>query len=586
MQFKEQQPAIESKPTPPCTRCGKPTVRRMKKNHRGFLVQSMWWCGDCVFGVDTQGPKSVGSMATANNGLISLPEQNAIWAHMANWRNGHLIVESGAGTGKSTTMVEGLARMNRHGAPIVVLSYNVHIQTEMEKKLKMRSCPDVHTKTFNGMGYKVLLNHYPEIKLRKRKLGYNVRELVGDSVKWETRQWIEKAAALAKAYYLDLGDTEKLLWALERHKFKFPATKKTRDKHVSLVWQVLDIGLKDTEGCDHDDQIYMPLRLGLTFPKYRMVLVDEFQDTNAVQWEMLKAIGRSDCRYVIVGDKNQACYGFRGADIDAMDRVELDLAMSDLGVTILPLSITLRCPQSAVRAANNIVPSLRAMPDAPWGVVGTKTKQQFIAMAKPGDLVMCRTNAPLVEYALGLMSTGVKVVIRGRDIGDGLLQLIDRLAPSSIQELAKLAKDWYTIQKADLNFLTQQEEIQAIEDKYRPLVVLMAGCPTLDALRARIEDVFSNFESDGAPRDAVVFSSIHRAKGLEALVCWVLCPELIPHEKSTEAWEIEQERHLAYIAITRAKYSKYDPNSGQTWFVDGAVPLIYGSGYIKKKDEV
>jgi DNA helicase-2/ATP-dependent DNA helicase PcrA len=570
-------------PPVPCTRCGRPTTKHVTKNHKGFIEKSMWWCDHCVFGVNTGGPKSIGTMSKPA-GLIPLPEQEAICKHMANWRNGHLIVEAGAGTGKSTTMVGGVARMSHRGTPMVVLSFNAHIEEEMRKKLNMHSCEDVHSKTFNGMGYGVLLSRYPNIKLRRRKLGWTVREVVGDTVKWETRQWVEKAVGLAKAYYLDLGDTDKLLWALERHKFKLPATKKTRDKHVSAVWRVLEMGLADTEGCDYDDQIYMPLKLGLRFPKYRMVLVDEFQDTNAVQWEMLKAIGRPDCRYMIVGDKNQACYGFRGADIEAMDRVELDLAMSDLGVTILPLSVTLRCPVSAVRAANSIVPSLRHLPDAPFGVVGTKSKAQFMAQAKPGDLVMCRTNSPLIEYALALISIGKKVVVRGRDIGDGLTQLIERLAPTSIQELADLAENWYKIQKADLNFLTQQEEIQVIEDKYRPLVVLMHGCPTLDALYARIEDVFSNFESDGAPRDAVIFASIHRAKGLEAEQVWVLCPELIPHPKSTEDWEIEQERHLAYIAITRAKFNRFDPNTGQTWFVDGTVPLIYGSKYMRNSE--
>jgi len=288
-------------------------------------------------------------------------------------------------------------------------------------------------------------------------------------------------------------------------------------------------------------------------------------------------------RVLVVGDRNQACYGFRGADINASDNIEIALRLSDKPVAIFPLSVTRRCTQAQVRAAKTLVPAIEALPYAPEGVIGTKSIEGFEAGVKPGHLVMCRVNAPMIERALALMSKGVRVVVRGRDVGKNITALIESLRPIDIRDLATVAEQWYKTQKVNLNFLTQQEEMQSLEDRYRTLVVLMAGCVSLADLNGRIEDLFMEFEADGAPKDAVVFGSIHRAKGLEAPICWILSPELIPHPKAEQAWEVEQEHNLAYIAITRSQFDLADPeNTGQTWFVNGAVPLIYGSTYLNR----
>jgi len=63
-----------------------------------------------------------------------------------------------------------------------------------------------------------------------------------------------------------------------------------------------------------------------------------------------------------------------------------------------------------------------------------------------------------------------------------------------------------------------------------------------------IEQIFSDNGKAG-----VKLSSVHRAKGLEANVVWILCPDLMPHPKAEQPWEQEQEMNLKYVAITRAK---------------------------------
>lgn len=513
-------------------------------------------------------------------------EQKAIWKYMADWRNGHLIVEAGAGVGKTYTMTQGLAKMSR-GVPIINLCFNTKIDVEMRKRLAAVGAGDVHNRTYNSMGAMVLHKAFPEIKLRKKKLFWTVSDVLGDSVKWATKLAVIKAVGLAKSYYVRIGDTERIGELCERHQVQLPKTKKVQDKLFEAVWETIKRGLEDTTGCDHDDQIYMPLMLDLPFPKYRLIGIDEAQDTNAMQWEMVERMMGPKTRVLAVGDQNQACYGFRGAGIDAIADIRkrlIELSGEDR-VRVLTLTETQRCPLAVVKAANSIVPTLRASKRASMGMVSTRSSTQMHRQIATGDLVMCRTNAPLIEQALRTMVAGKRVKVQGRDeVGRNVEALIRQLAPANMRDLLERLDEWFNVQKSGLNYLTQQQELEALQDRYQTLRILTEGLNTLQALQDRIDTLFADYTASDQPSDVVLFSSIHRAKGLEAPICWILKPELIPHPKAEQDWERQQERNLAYIAITRCKFLSRNTDayqSGRVYFVDGPVPPIYGSEYLK-----
>ena len=88
-------------------------------------------------------------------------------------------------------------------------------------------------------------------------------------------------------------------------------------------------------------------------------------------------------------------------------------------------------------------------------------------------------------------------------------------------------------------------------DQRDTIVALSDGCYSVSELESRIKKVFSD------DVEGITFSSVHKAKGLEADSVFVLKPELMPFPKAKQTWEVEQERHLQYVCWTRSKSELY-----------------------------
>ncbi|MGD0575848.1 MAG: 3'-5' exonuclease [Anaerolineales bacterium] len=120
-----------------------------------------------------------------------------------------------------------------------------------------------------------------------------------------------------------------------------------------------------------------------------------------------------------------------------------------------------------------------------------------------------------------------------------LMELYERMAEYQSKEVDRL--------------LEKGKELQAdlVRDKVDTVAAIAAGCRTPDDVAERIESIFSD-DTTG-----VVLSSVHRAKGLEADRVFILHPELIPHPKARQDWELEQEQNCLYVALTRSKSELY-----------------------------
>jgi len=159
------------------------------------------------------------------------------------------------------------------------------------------------------------------------------------------------------------------------------------------------------------------------------ILVHNCQDLNKAQIELALRSVAEGGRVIAVGDRNQSIYGFRGADIEAIPRV-----IKTLNAKTLPLSISYRCPRAVVELAQTLVPEIEAAEKAREGVVDFAAMRQALGDMETGDMVLCRTNAPLVEVAYSLIRSGQKAVMRGRDIGKGLIHIVKKMKASSIHD--------------------------------------------------------------------------------------------------------------------------------------------------------
>ena len=259
----------------------------------------------------------------------------------------------------------------------------------------------------------------------------------------------------------------------------------------------------------------------------------------------------------IVTHNCQAIMGFAGADNESFKKI-----VERINAEEMPLSICYRCPKSHIALAQAIVPQIEAAPDADDGVVEEISMAQFINMPRRGDLIICRTNAPLVGIALRLIANGIQARIRGRNIAEGLVKLIRDATKHGIggatfagavaEALERFVDHRLALLQAKKHTEAKQEMIR---DQQDCILAFMQARPTIDSVPTLCDELMALF----ADADAAVWcSSIHRSKGLEAeRVFQVRSDALRLAYGSMLAWQAEQEANLEYVAHTRAKRALY-----------------------------
>lgn len=251
-------------------------------------------------------------------------------------------------------------------------------------------------------------------------------------------------------------------------------------------------------------------------------------------------------RIIAVGDKSQAIYAFRGADSKSMNRIE-----TELKACILPLSVCYRCPKSVIKLAQNIVPDIEACDHAPEGNVYNIKDTEINGIAESGDFILCRCTAPLVSLCYEFLREGKRAYVKGRDIGQSLIAFMERLKADSFEDLTQKLNEYAaTVIPALIEQNKEQEAILA-QDKIDTLFILIEGCKDVDCVKAKIESLFSDTESNG-----ICLSTVHKAKGLEAERVFILCPEKMPHPMAKTPEAQEQEKNIKYVAFTRVKFTE------------------------------
>jgi DNA helicase II / ATP-dependent DNA helicase PcrA len=302
----------------------------------------------------------------------------------------------------------------------------------------------------------------------------------------------------------------------------------------------------DSASVDFDDLLYLAVKDGIVLPKFDMIFIDEAQDTNAIQRAIVRKIMKPGARIVAVGDPAQAIYGFRGADSNSLNKIA-----EDFNCKRLPLTVSYRCPTSVVDFAKKFVTHIEAAPGAPAGAVvnvGTLWNERDF---KANDLIVCRTTKPLVTLAFTLIRAHVPARIMGREIGNGLKSLINKMNGKGIDGLIAKLEAWTLREVEKALAKGQDSKAEAISDKTDTVMFLISSLTengrTVPALLALIDSLFAD------TANAVVLSTIHKAKGLEADRVYWLNSSQCPSKWARQDWQKQQERNLCYVAITRAR---------------------------------
>jgi DNA helicase-2/ATP-dependent DNA helicase PcrA len=461
--------------------------------------------------------------------------QQAIFAHIEDPSRGNLVVEALAGTGKSTTLEECVKRTTE-GESVLVCAFNKPIADA----LRPRMPKDVKVATTHSFGFSVLGANASG----RLDVGSYLQEMVKDVLgrsydSREARTAVVKLCSAAKGQlYQASHGADELDAIADRMQIAFPRHGWPRGRLVNVARQLLRVAQeRPGKTVDFDDMLWLPVVRDLEIPTFQWVFGDEVQDFNPAQLELLKRASAGG-RFVGVGDRRQSIYVFRGADPEAIPRM-----ITELAAETLPLSITYRCPQAVVREANALVPALEAAPGAPEGIVRHATAEALLRDAGPGDMVLSRTNAPLISLAFRWIAMGRKAQIQGRDIGAGLTSWIEScgcgVGFGSVLRLQRAVEEWRRDEVTRLEEL--ERDTQAVVDRAECILALCAGrSDTSDVLTA-IDALFA----DAKPGAAILLSSTHRAKGLEAPRVWLLLDTYCVRPGL-------EEENLLYVAITRS----------------------------------
>lgn len=468
------------------------------------------------------------------------PQQQLIF----NWfkaSGGNLVVRARAGTGKTTTILEGIRYAPERS--ILLAAFNKRIAEELKLKL---SNPNAEAKTLHSLGYKFLCKAKPT-KIDDKRVQGHAQIACGKSCPLEIRQLVEKLASLAKemapfaAHVKDLKDIQYEFDCVPDEQFE-------RDydaEYVALkALKVMELAKVIDGSCDFADMLYVPLVNGLTRAWYDLVVIDEAQDMNYAQLLLAQRACKSNGRIAVVGDDCQAIYAFRGADSNSIDRLKRELNATELGLTI-----TYRCPKTVVNLAQQLVADYAAADSAPEGTISTLKVDELIEKAKAGDFILSRKNAPLASLCMRFLRNNIRARVEGRDIGADLKKLIKKLSNGdqtlSLDIFCKKLGQWEAKERRKWELAERQNKVQEVTDKADTLCELAEGVDTVEELAARIDTLFTDIQDRST---CIVLSSVHKAKGLEADRVFVLFDTFMPDRNGKR-----EEKNIQYVAITRAK---------------------------------
>lgn len=507
----------------------------------------------------------------------------------------HVLVEALAGTGKTTTLVEGLKIVkglptkikpspqqaavwdalaaSRSAVNVAFVAFNKAIADELRDRVP-QGCDAM---TMHSFGNKAVRRAYPNVQMNEYRVSDIICRIMDTTPKDLRRmnpillQATEKLVSLCKMNLVGsvstlTGDKKAFDWneelgALAAH-YDIECNG-SREKVFDLVPQVLEkcLDVANDGSMDFSDMIWLPIVMDLPIFQYDLLLVDESQDLNRCQQALAKKAGK---RLVLCGDKHQAIYGFAGADDQSMDRMAEELAATDRGCIRLPLTVTRRCGKAIVKEAQKIVPQFEAHEGNPAGKISTAlytyddnhkkrpVEKTYVPLVQDGDMVICRVNAPLVSQCFQFLRMGRKANILGRDIGQGLITTVKKQRAHSVPELLGSLDNWLHLEteKEQAKRNPSESRLIALQDRYDCLVCFTEGANTVEEVIGKIETIFTD-EHNGI---GVRFASIHKSKGLEARAVFLLEPKgaTVPHPMAKGKWQIKQEWNLRYVAQTRA----------------------------------
>lgn len=274
--------------------------------------------------------------------------------------DGPLLVLAGAGSGKTRVITQKIAYLVQdcgfQPRNIAAITFTNKAAREMQERigklLSKQQADELQISTFHSLGVRIL-------REEARVLGYKPRFSIFDSA--------DCAGIIGDvAKTVDKGTLRRLQSIISNWKNALVSPEAARqlasNEHEALAahaYLSYEATLKAYQAVDFDDLIGLPVKLFSEHPeitekwqnRLRYLLVDEYQDTNACQYQVLKLLTGVRAQFTAVGDDDQAIYGWRGADIENLKKLPTEFP----ALKVIKLEQNYRSTVRILKAANNVI---------------------------------------------------------------------------------------------------------------------------------------------------------------------------------------------------------------------------------------
>lgn len=506
---------------------------------------------------------------TLISGHVASDHQAAVFDHFRTSQSS-AIIKACAGSGK-TTSIKNAIRYLPEWMSVQLLAFNVEAASQLKAAIEEVSTIDagkrhyrqVRANTFHSVCMQALRRYLAlpdtQIKVDDGKVRRLMRERIGNTPIGEETvklysSFVTQLVGLAKGEGIGclVPDTDERWWGIIDHHGLYLDSAEANEKTAVEIARRVMVWSEETARAgwlDYNDQLYLTVLWKLNLWQNHVVIIDEAQDTSPIRRAIARLLLRKGGRLYAIGDPKQSIYGFCGASTEAMN-----LIASEFNAKELPLTVSYRCAKSVVERAKTWVPYIEASDFAPEGeVLDDAPLANALEMLSAEDAVLCRQTAPLVSLAYGLISRGRACRILGRDIGEGLVNLIEQQRAKGIDNLIKKLETWRNREVSKFNAKGEEGRAEAVEDRVDCIMVLINALSETERTIPTLVRKISSMFDDDKKGQMLTLSTCHKSKGKEWDRVAILRPELMPSKAARQEWQQEQEINLMYVAATRAK---------------------------------
>ena len=583
----------------------------------------------------------------------------------ATFKDGPCLVIAGAGSGKTKVLTTRIANLIENGVKpynILAITFTNKAAGEMRERVNnIINAHDAFIGTFHSFGLKII---------RENSTLFNLTSAF-------TLIDTEDQTSIIKKIMKDINITDKMISpAFIKSKISFIKNNMLSDSEIAnflisenekiavKIYYEYEKILKRNNTLDFDDLLKKPVELFNSNKevlekyqdKFKYILIDEYQDTNEVQYKLVKLLSKKYLNLFVVGDPSQSIYAFRGANYQNILNFEKDFK----GCTVIKLPQNYRSTQTILDAANEVISHNKQRKDLDlFSDLGQGVKIKYIrtfndsmenkrvvdeiqklyeeGYNRKDMAIFYRTNAQSRSIEDALVKANIPYKVFGsfyfykrkeikdllaylklianpsddvslervinepkRKIGDKTIENLREKARSlniSMFEAIDSGKE-LEFKNLILNLIeiSKDTSITGLIDKTLELSKMKETYENDKSLESdiRLENLMEfrsvsetyeketgnvnlsdflmevSLVSDAAEysldSDAVTLMTVHSAKGLEFKVVFIIGLEenIMPISKALyDDEELEEERRLMYVAITRAKEKLYLLNAGR-----------------------